>query len=113
MVFQFLRMQGMKLTEQTESITKKVLHESVKYAEEYARKKPVSSQEKLDLARIYALNLLAASGIKVTNINERIEATLQDAFPNRPSHMQALDWSEFDETPTNPDSPRAKARVSK
>lgn len=110
LVFQFLKWQGLKVNEQTEKVTKEVLSEAVRYAEEYARKRPASGQEKLDLARVYALGLLKKSGIKVDNINSRIEATLQEVFPNRPSHIQTLDWSEFDGADTQPSTPRAKAQ---
>lgn len=90
-ILRFMKAQGLVIDTQTEALIRDAAREGVYFAEEYARKRPRTSQEKLALATLHAQKLLASHGIvtRADAIGERVEAQLQAAFPGRPGATQS------------------------
>lgn len=87
-VVQYARSKGLQIKNSEESFIQSAIQESAQYAEEYARRKPASGQEKLDLATRYAEALLKSYGIKRVTLplGDRIEAALV-TLPGRAPKM--------------------------
>lgn len=90
-LIRFMRAQGVVIDAQTEALVRDAAREGVYFAEEYARKRPRTSQEKLAMATLHAQKLLASRGIstRADALGERVEAQLQAAFPARPGAVQS------------------------
>jgi hypothetical protein len=87
LVIRYMRATGVAIDVQTETLIRDAAREGVLLAEEYARRKPSSSSEKLMLATAHAQRLLEARGIKTTPsaMGLRVEAQIPAALPNRPA----------------------------
>ena len=102
-VIQYARLRGVQIKRAEEEFVLKAIAESARYAEEYARKKPATGAEKLDIATRYAQTLIDSAGIKKTGLplGDRIEAALVE-LPGRAPHMVS-----FPPTP-QPAAPKGK-----
>ncbi len=81
----YMRAKGLEISESTERLIRDAASEGVRFAEEYARKQPQTSSQKLMLATLHTQRLLSSSGIKLASdvVGERIEAQIQAALPGR------------------------------
>lgn len=82
---QALRLRGLRITEAQEYLINDIVRDGARLAEEYARKRPTTSEEKLEIATRYAQKLLAKRSVKLTydELAQRIEASLDSALPDR------------------------------
>ncbi len=101
-IVQYARLKGVQIKSAQEEFVLRAIAESARYAEEYARKRPATGAEKLDLATRYAQTLIDGAGIKKVSLplGDRIEAALVE-MPGRPSKMVSF-------PPTPQPAPKAK-----
>lgn len=82
----FLRAKGVVIKSEHEALARAAVLEGARFAEEYARKQPASSSEKLVLATKYAESLMISAGIKPGSIpvSDRVQAALPELRASRP-----------------------------